>query len=376
MSSFDTSVEGSPESVRSAATWLRDSLGAALGSGGDDVAAARSASGFDGQAGEAYRSYTATIVGHLDDSSDDVDRAAGLLDSYATRLGEHRRTLAGIRDSARQAELTVVGTVVLEPPAAAAVAALPAGATQEQQTQYDRDMAAHAEAAAKITAYDDLASRASTERESFADWIQTNLVARTSEFTNVLLDRFWGYLQENAGNLLLATGLEKGTDLLEKRAKGLADEAEDLRSARRSGNPARRALGLDPETPGRISDLLEESRWLGRGGKLLGPVGTAYDSYQALESDEPAGGLVAAGVGMAATAGTIAYIAGAPVTVPATVAIVAGVAVGAGASWLVSEGWDALPDGFTDAADDAVKDVWDGAKDLASGGVDMVKGWF
>lgn len=121
---------------------------------------------------------------------------------------------------------------------------------------------------------------------------------------------------------------------------------------------------------------MEQSKWIGRGGKLLGPLGIGIDSYSALESDHPGGGLIAVGVGAAATAGTIALIATAPVTVPTAAAVGAGVAVGIGATWLANQGWDALPDSVTDPVDDFVGGAWDGAQDLASDGWGEVKSWF
>ncbi len=180
-------------------------------------------------------------------------------------------------------------------------------------------------------------------------------------------------MQNNVGTLGVAIATESGSTYLERRQFRLKGEAEDLRKARRSGNPARRALGNAPETAGRIRDLLEESKWLGRGGRALGPVGIAYDAYRGLESDKPAGGVLAAEAGAGAAA---LLVATAPVSVPTVVVVGGAVVAGAGAAWAATEGWDALPDGFTDPVDDFVGGAWDGTKDLAGDGWTEVKSWF
>lgn len=375
MSGFDTHVEGSPASVRAAGTWLRASLKAALTAAGEDVVAARSSamSGFHGLAGQAYADYDKTILTHVDAHAEKTDSAADVFDAYATRLQQYKERMDSFRGAASTGGLTVTGTVVHEPPAAKAVAPMYGPVSPAMQAAYDQQMAAHTDAAAKVALYDQLVGDATNATNSFVEWVDSNLTANVDGFESPEVDKLWEVVKNNAGNLGIALSLESGSKYAENRAKRLAREAEDLRKARRSGNPARKALGNAPETPGRIRDLLEESKWLGKGGKVLGPIGFGYDAYQGLESDHPGGGLLAAGAGAGATA---LIIATAPVSVPTIVVVGGAVVVGAGVAYGVNQGWDALPDGFTDSVDDAVGGAWDGTKDVAGDGWGEVKSWF
>jgi hypothetical protein len=375
MSGFDTRVEGSPGNVRAAASWLRGDLKTAVSGAGDDIVAARSAamSGFHGLAGQAYADYDKTILTQVDGHTDTIGSAADVFDAYATRLEQCKDRMEAFRGAATTAGLTVTGTVIHEPPAAKAVPPMYGPVTPEMQASYDQQMAAHDDAAGKVAVYDQILSDATNESTSFVDWVDANLTINIDAFDTPAVDALWEVVKSNAGNLGVAIATEGGSQALEGRSNRLKGEAEDLRKARRSGNPARRALGNAPETPGRIRDLLEEAKWLGKGGKLLGPVGIAYDAYNGLESDNPGGGLLAAGLGAGATA---LVIATAPVSVPTVVVVGGAVVVGVGVSYGVTKGWDALPDGFTDPVDDFVGGAWDGTKDLAGDGWSEVKSWF
>lgn len=375
MSGFDTRVEGSPTSVRAAATWLRGPLKSALDDAGEDIVAARSSamSSFHGLAGQAYADYDKTILTHVDAHAETAGAAADVFDAYAARLKQCQDRMEAYRAAATNMGLTVTGTVIHEPPPAKAVPPMYGPVTPEMQTAYDKAMDEHTAAAAKVELYNELLQSATNETNSFVEWVDANLTAVVDTFDNPAVEKLWQVIKDNAGNLGVAIASEGGEKAIEARQKRLLKEAEELRKARRSGNPAKRAIGDAPETPGRIRDLLEESKWLGKGGKLLGPIGFAYDAYNGLESDNPGGGLLAAAGGAGAAA---IVVATAPVSVPTVAVVGAAVVVGIGASWAVSEGWDALPDGWTDPVDDFVGDAWDGTKDLAGDGWSEVKSWF
>lgn len=373
--SIDTTVEGEEGSITAAATWLRSSLRRELDGAADDVTEARrtATSGFHGEAGDAYASYGREVLGHLDDHAARVGRAAGVFDDYAARLGRFRSAMEGFRAQARGGGLVVSGAVI-QAPAPAVPPDVPVGpVAPELADQHARQVSAFETALARVELYNRLVVEVQAEDERFVDWVETHVVAEVASFTADAVDSLMEFLRDNVGNIAITGSMLSGERALQRRAGELADQARDLRRARRSGNPARRALGNAPDTPGRINDLLEQSRWAGRGSRLLGPAGTAVDVWFALEGESPAGGLVAAGLGIGATA---LVIATAPVSVPTAVVVGGAIVVGAGVTWLATEGWDALPDDLTEPVDEWVGDRWDDTKDLASDGWNEVKSWF
>lgn len=370
---IETRIEGSTASVEGAARWLRRSLEAGLEDASDRVVEARRAAGdWEGEAGTAYAAYAADIVTVTDAHVDRVGQAAGLLDDYAVRLRTAQDRMRDLRDEATAGGLVVVGTVI-QPPADAVPPPVVMGPISPAQSdRIAADQAAYDAQVAKIRLYDRIATDVAAEWQLFTDWVDTHLTTTTEELEAPDVSALESLVRENAGNLARAFGLEYGKRRLGDKAAALTDEADDLRAARRSGNPARRALGEAPDTPGRIDDLRGKADLLGKGSRLLGPVGTVIDTVDALESDSPAGGLLAAGAGLGTTA---LVIATAPVSVPGIVVVAGAVAVGAGATWLVTEGWDALPDDVTEPIDDFVEDRWDDTKDAVSDGWEAVTGW-
>lgn len=287
---------------------------------------------------QAYVDYDKTVVVQVDDHAERVGQAATVLEAYAARLQTMKDRMEAFRASARAGGLTVSGKVIHSPPDAVAPPALTGPVTQEQQAACDRGVDAFHEAAGKIALYNQIAHDTELEQVTFTDAVDANVTAVVDTFDAPAVDKLVSVVTDNLANFTTGFATEAGQRLLRNISNGLKDQADDLRGARRSGNPARRALGEAPETPGRMADLMEQSEWIGRGGKLLGPLGIGIDSCSALQSDHPGGGLLAVGAGAAATAGTIGLIATAPVSVPAVVVVGAGVAVGVGVTCGVNEG--------------------------------------
>jgi hypothetical protein len=370
---IETRIEGSTTSVDAAARWLRRSLKAGLEDASDRVVEARrAAADWEGDAGAAYTAYAGDIVTVTDGHVDRVAGAARLLDDYSARLRTAQDRMRDLRGEAVAGGLAVVGTVI-QPPADAVPPPVVMGPISPAQSdQIAADQAAYDAQVAKIRLYDRIATDVAAEWQLFTAWVDTHLTPTPERLEAPDVSALESFVKENAGNLIRGFALEYGKRGLGEKAAALADEADDLRAARRSGNPARRALGEAPETPGRINDLRGKADLLGKGSRFLGPVGTVVDAVDALESDSPAGGLLAAGAGLGATA---LVIATAPVSVPGIVVVGGAVAIGAGATWLVNEGWDALPDDVTEPIDDFVEDRWDDTKDAVSDGWEAVTGW-
>ncbi|WP_127479020.1 hypothetical protein [Nocardioides pantholopis] len=344
---IETRVDGSPDSVDAAATWLRTSLASGLRGAGDQLAAARAAAlaGFHGQAGSSYERLDARLLRLVDEHAARVERAAGALTAYAARLRALQQLMASCRDRATAGGLTVAGTLILEPP----VRVL--GATGDPAELYDQ-----------------LAREVPAEHLRFVAWAAEHLAAAARDVETDDVAQWAQLVRRHFDGLGRSVGQKLAEHTVEEIARSLQDRADDLERARGTGEPPRRAPGPVPlDEADRLRGL---SRLADATGRALGPAGTAVDGLGALEGDKPAGGLLAVGVG------TGLALATAPVTVPTVGTVVVGAAVAYFGSEGTKWGWDRLPDSFTDPADEWVEDQWEDTKDEAGEAWKSVKGWF
>ncbi|MDP3893190.1 hypothetical protein [Nocardioides sp.] len=384
---IETDVEGSPTSVLALSAWLRDSLKVETAAAGDCAQEARqhSASSWEGRAASAYRAYARDIVLVSDDHTARIERAAKKVDGYASRLQQVQDRMREVRGEARGGGLSVVGTVIKAPPEAVSPGMPHRELSSQEQTQYDAAVTAYTEAVARIELYEELASQVTQAVSTFTQWIDAELQPTPKELEADASDvgEMMSFLEKNAGNMVIGFSLVAGERGLKKRATELDREAKRLRGLRRSGHPGKRSQGNAPETRGRINDLKKTRDWLGRGGKFLGPVGTAFELWNAYDriqdGESPGKVVVSTGLGIAAGVAAGVAVAGLVVTAPAWgTALAVGAAatiVGVGVAWGAEKAWDALPDSFTDGVDDALTKGWEGTKGAVSKGWDKVTGW-
>ena len=115
--SVDTQIEGSPSSVETAATWLRNDLAAGLESSAEVFNGARRSAeaSWEGQAGAEMATTMASARG----ATDDLERAARTmatdLEAFATALRRCQGDMADVRRVAAAAGLSVTGFVVQHP---------------------------------------------------------------------------------------------------------------------------------------------------------------------------------------------------------------------------------------------------------------------
>jgi uncharacterized protein YukE len=384
---IDTEVDGDVEAIRASATWLRGTLRQTVRDAADDTAGARTQAGraWEGDDSDAYRSYARSLVLATDDHAERVGRAAQAFDSYATRLGALKRRMGEIRTEAREGGLTVSGKVIEEPAPAQAVPPLPPDATPQEALAHDQRVTSHTVQVGRIELYDKLADDADTEWTTFTDWCDTELAADVTDARDTPdLDALKGFVQDNLGNFLAGAGITFTAGTLLQRAGDYQARADELRAARRSGNPARRARGNAPDARTNVRAWTETADGLRRFSRFLGPVGIAVDVgfgiWDVSQGGSPgratATTVASIAGGAAVVAGAGALAAAGIVTAPVWGTALAAGAVAVGAGWLAGEAWDALPDDFTDGVDDAISDTWEGATDLASEGWDEVTSWF
>lgn len=394
---IETRVPGDVASVRAAGRWLSGSLKPAVASAADHVTGARrtATSEWHGLAGNSYATFAGRLVTLSDDHETRVADAATAVEDYAVHLESVFERMRDLRGEAAAGGLTVSGTRIQPPAPAEAVPALPAEATPAQADTHAAAMRAHDAAVDKVVLYNALVDDVEREYQRHTDWIDSHLgPAATAAEEDGGVNALVAQLQESWGPFLTGAGLEFADGKLAKKFRALLRDvavnkrrAAALRRARRSGHPGRRAEGRAPDAKTRIrgydeaaDKALDHAKYLKLGGRLLGPVGVVVDGYfgyqEIQEGGSPGGVVLSSAGGALAAAGTVALIATAPVSVPVLATAVTAGVVAVGVSWAVSEGWDALPDGFTDTVDDAVTDAWDAGTDAVSDGWDEVTSWF
>lgn len=383
---IDTHVDGDVSAIRSNASWLRDTLKRHLGDAADDAVAARrqSTRDWEGKDQSAYHDFTGKLSGAMDDHKARAGRAAQAYDDYAGRLHRIQHRMGQLRGDATGGGLVVSGEKIEKPADAVAVPELPAGSTPGEEKAHDDKMKAHDAQVAKITLYERISDDVTNAWNSFQDYCDSDLAAAQADAEEGQdIDALRGFVEDNGLNFVAGTSITFFDGDLEKRAKDYLARADELRKARRSGNPARRARGTAPEAAERVRGWRNTARGLAKWGKVLGVVGVAVDIgfgiWDVAHGGSPGratvttaasiagGALVVAGVGALAAAGIV--------TAPVWGTALAAGAVAVGAGWLAGKAWDALPDDFTDGVDDAMSDAWEGTKDVVSDGWDKVTGW-
>lgn len=375
--SVDTEITGQPGSVESAADWLRDRLAAKLDDAADRLNQARrdAASSWDSEAGEQFAASMTQGRSTVDDLETATKAMADDLDDFAAKLRSCQQDMQAIRSEASAAGLTVSGFVIQDP--GPGPARPPDGfvGTESEVAAHNARVAAYDAHQLLLIAYQHAASEAARIDRAYAtacrdlqhqytpgqhaSWIVTagDVLGNTAEAAigasigikqsklhtraEQLLDdakRAVNELQSHPERYLKRKWFFfKTLDEVRLEADRLAiqgklDEAEDL---------LRRSSALeDAKLP----------KYLGRTGKILGPLGLGlgiYNDYQEGES----GTQIAVSQGVSTLAG-IGAAAATGAGVGAAVGSVfpgVGTVVGAGVGTVVGAGVAIFSDGVIDS---------------------------
>lgn len=420
--SVDTEIQGSPGSIEGAADWLRDRLAVAVGRAADRANdARRSASGsWRSEAGDEFVGVMARARGRIDDLETAVRDMAGDLDTFAGKLRRCQDMMGDVRTTARGAGLTVAGFVVQDPGPGPVRPPDDFVGTQTEVDAHNRRVAAYDAHQQLVAAYNAAATEAAR-----IDRVYATACRELQDSYTVGQHAAWllttGDILGDVAAGAIGVSIASRQSGLHARAQSLVDEAsrmvDDLQAhperylkrkwfffqtldhARLEADRLAIAGKLDE-----AEDLLSQSRhlddsralrYLGRGGKILGPLGFGlgvYNDYQEGESvtqiavsqgASTALG-VGAGIGASALTGAAAGAAFGSVVpgVGTAVGAVVGTAVGAGVAIFADGAIDSLfengPDvgAAFDAGVDALEDTGDAIADGVSSAVDAVGGWF
>ncbi|WP_121254521.1 hypothetical protein [Nocardioides ferulae] len=407
--SIDTEISGQPTSIEGAADWLRDSLAKELGDASDAFNQSRrdATASWDGSGGSQF----STTMGRGRDATEDLEEAAKKmatdLDEFAEKLRSCQEDMRAVRADARGAGLTVSGFVIQDPGAGPSRPPDHFVGTESEVEAHNQRVAAYNAHQELVRAYNRASREAARVDRAYATACR-QLQDRYSVGEHAAWLVTMGEILGDGAAAAAAAGLAMNQSKLRGRAGDLLDEAQraidDLQA-----HPERyvkrkwfffRTLDearLEADRlaiQGKIDeaqDLLDRSRalddaklpkYLGRAGKLLGPIGLGlgiYNDYQEGESDvqiavSQGGSFLAgaaAGAGIGAAVGSVVPVAGTAVGAAVGTVVGAGVAIfsdGAIDSLFengpdVGAAWDAGVDALADtggAIADGVGSVVDG----------------
>jgi len=379
---INTKIDGNPESVRGSAHWLRDSLAKGVSGAATQIYQARNSAdaGWQGPAGEAFRTKMTTGAEKSDQLSTAATTAAQDFDTYATELQRAQDDMRTVRTNAAAAGLTVNGDVIEDPgPGPAAPGAAPTGdaATTQATTAHDDAVAASNAHADKVAAY----KKAKTDADAASHIAKLGADTLKNVWADITQKWFLvvGDLASGAAGTLAA----KHSSILGKQAKFLTDEsAKFLERARTapSGTSAAqiyrdfdagRAMAYQADDVAAAAKNVDgnAAKWGFRAGGALAVAGVAYD----IANGKPAAqAIVSGGVGFGASVAAGAAI-GTLIPVPVVgtaVGALGGAVVGVFASGAVDSLWEngigdvggAIEDG-ADAVADTGKAIGGAAED-------------
>ena len=126
---IDTHIDGDPDSIRAAATWLNDFLAAGVDNSITHLFAVRDQadSGWQGDAGPTFRRKMDNAGHKAGQLRADAERASQTFNSYADDLTTAQAGMARARDIARSGGLLLEGDTILDPGAGPAQPVTPAG---------------------------------------------------------------------------------------------------------------------------------------------------------------------------------------------------------------------------------------------------------
>lgn len=420
--SIDTEIQGNPAHVESAANWVKDKLASKVGAAADKLNdSRRNADGsWNSDAGDEF----VDMMSRARDKTEDLEKAAkkmaGDLEDFAEKLRRCQDQMEDVRRDARAADLVVSGFLVQDPGSPPVQPPGTFTGTPEQVAQYEKDVKAYNDHLDKVIAYNDAQSEAARVDRQYA----TACKALQSEYA---LNQHAAWILSASDVLGAAAVGAIGVNVAVKQSKLHASAQELVEETKQAirdiqAHPERymkrkwlffesldesklRADQLALE--GNLNDaekLLDDAKkldggkvpqFLGRAGKVLGPLGLGLGLYNDYQEGETGTQIVvsqgvSAGLGVAAGAGaTIATgaIVGATVgsVVPGlgtAVGAVVGTAVGAGMAIFADGAIDSLFENGPDVGKaleeggKALADTGEAIGDGVSGAVKSVGGWF
>ncbi|WP_026460919.1 hypothetical protein [Schaalia suimastitidis] len=300
---IDTEIAGDAATVDDVARWLT-ALGKSANSAHMWLSSARAGSelGWEGLAGDAYRSFAEKLLKAISDYADTTSDAADIIGTFGDELYWQQRRMSEYRARAVDGGLVVKGFVIEQPAPPVDVPALSPYATVAERAAHHGLLAAAEAAAQRQRLYEELAADAAHTRSSYEWWVEQYLVpmqerAYELDLTSTLRDITADF----------ATSL--GENLFAVRAAELHAGAEAaIKAAMEKGMPPHLAQRL--RVPGRFlsnaDDALAMSKWI-KGAGIAITIG--FIGADIAAGDSPSGAVLSGTAGMAAAAAAVPAVA-------------------------------------------------------------------
>ena len=420
--SIETEIKGSPGSVEGAATWLRSSLEPQLTAAADAANDSRrnAEMSWSSTAGEEFVDMARRARDKVDELAAAAKKMAGDLDDFAEKLRRSQDQMGDVRSTARGKGLTVAGFVVEHPGAGPSRPPAYVEGTPEEVEDHDRRVAAYNAHQELLQAYYDAESEAARIDRYYATAcreLQNDYLPGTHAAWILTLGDIVGETAAAAIGATVALNrsrlLASAQDLVEDATRAIEDLQahperymkrkwfffQTLDEARLEADRLAIQGKLDEaQDLLRQADELADSRalrYLGRAGKVLGPLGIGLGVYNDWQEGETTTQIavsqgVSAGVGAAAgfgasvgTAALVGAAAGSVVPgVGTAVGAVVGTVVGAGIAIFADGAIDSLFENGPDVGEawdegvEALTDTGDAIADGVSSVGDTIGGWF
>lgn len=412
--SVDTEIEGKPAQVESAADWVRDKLAKKLDDAVDKLNdSRRNADGsWNSDAGDEFVDMMSRARDKTEKLHDAAKSMADDLDDFAEKLRRCQNQMEDVRADARGAKLVVSGFKVEDPGSPPATPPASFSGTPEQVAQYEKDVEVYNDHLGKVIAYSNAKSEAARIDRQYA-------AACESLKHEYSLNQHAAWILSGADILgataagAIGVNVALKSSKLHTSAQSLVNEVKraiDDLQAHPERYMKRKWLFFETldETKLRADQLVLEGKlsqaekllddaskldggkipkFLGRAGKVLGPLGIGlgiYNDYKEGETgtqnlvSQGGGFLAGAGTGMAigAAVGSVVPIAG------TAVGAVVGTVIGAGVAIVADGAIDSLFENGPDvgkALDEGWKSIEDTGHaigDAVSSAKDTVGGWF
>lgn len=420
--SIETEIKGAPSSVEAIASWLRGSLEPKLTAAADAANSSRRTAemSWDSVAGEEFVDMARRARDKVDDLASAAKKMAGDLDDFAEKLKRAQEQMGDVRTTARGEGLTVAGYVVQHPGAGPMRPPDHFEGTPQEVEDHNGRVTAYNAHQDLLRAYNDAASEAARIDRYYA--------TACRELQNAYLPGTHAAWILNVGDIVgesaaAAIGvnialrrsplLTSAQDLVEEATRAIDDLQahperymkrkwfffQTLDEARLEADRLAIQGRLDEaEDLLRQADELADSRtlrYLGRAGKILGPLGIGLGVFNDWQEGETETQIavsqgVSAGVGAAAgfgasvgTAALIGATAGSVVPgVGTAVGAVVGTVVGAGIAIFADGAIDSFFENGPDVGKawdegvDALADTGEAIADGVSSVGETIGGWF
>ncbi|RLP83655.1 hypothetical protein D9V34_02220 [Mycetocola lacteus] len=328
MNRIDLDIPGEPTSIRTLAAWFTQTLSAGLRAASDALRGTRSSSaqGFEGEAGDAFRTKLGDALSALWPVEDYVNLAGKTLNDYAEllELGHTRST--HLAEDAHTADLVVTGGRYIQAP----VSPLPVDCFATPPPPPPQEKVVAAKTYWKQAAEYARISTAMRQWWSEHDqWVQDNIPPLLDgEERLSVLAQVWDTLRAANVDLFASAGFEAGTQTRNTALDGLRASLKRVAEEAVTANPqglARfiEADRIDSVTAGlnaQIEEGVKIGRYLRFGGATITVVTSTLDLATGTPADVVGVGLLGGAAG-AAVAGAgvevlgLGPLAGVPVVV-------------------------------------------------------------